>query len=286
MWKKLIISVVSVCVGTLLALFGKPYIEQKIQERKVPILLKKIYRTDITGLSEELQRKITVLPVKYTLEHKVGGSAKNLTIYMRSETSISPSELSFGEKFEDYITKQVDKNSIKIDIPTVRPGGIITFELLTGINNKIQFQELVEVGKIHSEESYKVQDKQFEYLIIVGIVLFVIIWGSVIIIIIYGVLKVRVYWRNMELSPDRTSGNIRGPLITLMIIIILYNLIQNSLGAVSGFLPLPYISFGSLFYAFSLYLLITRYKLIEDVLKKIVGKDTHEDKSLDEHINQ
>ena len=82
MWKKLIITVVSVVVGSVLTLIGKPYIDQKIQERKVPVLVKEIYKPDVSGLPEEIQRQVTLLPVKYTLEHKVGGSAKNLTIFI------------------------------------------------------------------------------------------------------------------------------------------------------------------------------------------------------------
>jgi len=285
MRQKLFISLASVIVGGLLTLIGKPYIDEKIQERKIPVLVKEIYRPDVSGLSEELQRQVTILPVKYTLEHKVGGSAKNLTIFINSDSAITPSEIRFA-KWEAYTCIQVDTNSIKIDIPTVRPGSVVTFELLAKINNTIQFQELVEVGKILSVASYKAQDKKSELLIKSGIVVIVLIWISFIVIVILVVLRVRIYWRDMETGIHKKDGNIREPLIKLIIIILLYNIIRSSLGPFGGILPLPFFSFSTFFYAFCLYLIITRYKLIEDVLIKILGRNNKEINTLDEQVKE
>jgi hypothetical protein len=282
MRQKLIITIVSAIVGSALTLVGKPYINKRIEERKVPILVKEVYIPDMSSLPLELKRQVTLLPVKYTLEHKAGGTAKNVSILVNSDSAITPSEIKFSKWFEDYTTKQIDKNSIRIDIPIVRAGSTVTFELLSQANSKIQFQELVEVGRILSVERYQAQLKKSDTAVKVGIVVIILIWILLIGIIIFFFQRVRTFWQGMDIEQNRTRENIRQALIKFIIIIMVYNIIRGSFGPISGFLPLPYFSFSSFFYAFCLYLIVTRYKLLEDVLKKIVQKTTPEGQSFDQ----
>lgn len=70
MWKNLIVAIIS----SLITFFGPP-IYQKFHQ---PVLEKEVYALDVDRISDdEIQKKITVLPVQYTLKHKTGGTAKN-----------------------------------------------------------------------------------------------------------------------------------------------------------------------------------------------------------------
>ena len=150
MREKLIVAVVSALVGSLITLGGMWGIRS--MERNVPVLEKDVYRFDISRLSPEFQRRVTALPVKYTLRHKAGGTAKNVTIFLNSNSAVTPSELIFDKWCEYYKSVQVDSNSIRIDIPSVRPSGIVMFEILTEAKNEIQFRERVEEGRIFNIE--------------------------------------------------------------------------------------------------------------------------------------
>ena len=282
MRQKLIVAIVSVALGSVLTLVVKPYIDQKIEERKVPVLVREVYRPDVSGFPAELKRQVTVLPVKYTLEHKAGGSAQNLSIFVSSDGSISPSELKFARWFEDYTPKQIDKNSIRIDIPTVRPGSGVTFELLSDVNNKIQFQEVLGVGRVLGVEAYAAQVQKTDIAIKVGIGVAILAWLFLIGIVIFVFRRVRAYLHDMDIGRERPRESIRGPVLTFLVGMMVYDTVRGSLGPLTPFLPLPYFSFSAFFYAFCLYLLITRYKLLEDVLKNVVGKSTQEGNTLDE----
>lgn len=283
MWRSFIVAIISVVVGSLLTLFGQPFINEKIQEKRVPILVKEVYRPDISGLSAELQKQVTILPVKYTIEHKVGGTAKNLTISINSDSPIRSSELRFSERSEGYSLRQITEKSIKIDVPVIRPpDGIVTFELLTGVNNKLQFQELAEEGKILTTESFAAENKKSNLLAIAVIAVIIVLWGALVTILVTIFRRIGAHWRNMEIAAEKASNDIREPLVKLMIILIVYDLIVGSLGPVGGFLPVPRLSFTEMFYAFCLYLLITRYKLIEAVLQKNTEKNVQEDNSTEE----
>jgi hypothetical protein len=286
MWGKLVVAIVSVVVGSLLTLLGQPFINEKIQEKRVPILVKEVYRPDISGLSAELQKRVTILPVKYTIENKVGGTAKNLTISINSDSPVRSSELRFGDRSEAYSLRQITENTIKIDVPLIRPGGIITFELLTGVNNNLRFQELAEEGKILTTESFAVENKKSNLPVIAVIAIVIVLWAALVTIVLTLFRRIGTRWRNMEIGDEKASNDIREPLVKLIIILIVYDLVVGSLGPISGFLPVPRLSFTEMFYAFCLYLLITRYKLIEAVLRKLPEKTAEERSSSEEKIKQ
>jgi hypothetical protein len=48
-----------------------------------------------------------------------------------------------------------------------------------------------------------------------------------------------------------------------IVVLFIYDVVVNSLGPLGGFLPIPRISFNDFTGAFILYLLVTRYKLVE-----------------------
>ena len=56
---------------------------------------------------------------------------------------------------------------------------------------------------------------------------------------------------------------LRRRLIVVIVVLIIYNVVLGSFGPLGGMVPAPRIPFRDLTAAFLLYLLITRYKLIE-----------------------
>ena len=112
-----LIGIIGIVVGSILTIIGQPYVEQKIQEQRASVLTKEIDKIDTAALPAELQKQITILPVRYALQHRTGGTAKNITIYLNSDIPITSSELRFDEKSEAYTLTQVNNKSIKVDLP-------------------------------------------------------------------------------------------------------------------------------------------------------------------------
>jgi len=264
-----LIGIIGIIVGSILTIIGQPYVEQKIQEQRASVLTKEIDKIDTSALPAELQKQITILPVRYALQHRTGGTAKNITIYLNSDIPITSSELRFDEKSEAYTLTQVNNKSIKVDLPAIRPGGIVTFDIITDINNKVNFQELIENGKILDKKSYDYQTNQVDYLKIIIVGLIILIWGTFLVIAVIMLQRVWFGWNKMELNSEQTSNLINSRIIKLIMIILIYDVVVGSFGPLGGFLPLPRVSFSELFFMFSLYLLITRYKLIENVFIRI-----------------
>jgi hypothetical protein len=79
-------------------------------------------------------------------------------------------------------------------------------------------------------------------------------------------------WLNIEtaLAPPE----IKKQLIYLLIGLYIYdNLVLGGFGVLQGWIPLPRIQFNELISMFLLYLLITRYKLIESLITTWIEKN-------------
>src|SRR3989304_1088825 len=113
------------------------------------------------------------------------------------------SELRFDEKSEAYTLTQVNNKSIKVDLPAIRPGGIVTFDIITDINNKVNFQELIEDGKILDKKSYDSQANQVDYLKIIAVGLIILIWGTFLVIAVMLLQRVWSGWNTMELNKEK-----------------------------------------------------------------------------------
>ena len=68
------------------------------------------------------------------------------------------------------------------------------------------------------------------------------------------------------------SPEIKKQLIVLIIAIYIYGLLLGSLGPLGVWIPAPRISFDELISAFIFYLLVTRYKLIENWILSKTGR--------------
>jgi hypothetical protein len=262
----IIVSIISV----LATLIGKPAIEAKFRESQAPVLVKEIDKPDFSGLPNDLQKQITVLPIRYTLENKTGGTARNVTVFINSSASVTLPEVKFNAVSEPYNITQTNPNSLRIEVPAIRPAGTISFDLLAAPDSKVEFKELAAEGKIESKESFASQEKKFTIFTIGAIAGVLILWLSLLIVAIFAFVKIGARWRQME---GTDTGINRNQLIGLFIIATVYNMVVDSTGPFGAFLPLPHIYFTNLFYTFLLYLLITRYKLIEAILQNIAARN-------------
>ena len=154
MREKIIIALISIIGTAIITLIGTPYIEQKLQEKRVPVLVSGVYRPDISGLSATVQSQVTLLPVKYSLMHQTGGTAKNVTVFLESDSNITPEKFIFDKESEKFTYSQQDRNTIRIDIPSVRPGGFVSFEVLTEPHNEIRTREIAAEGKIFAPDAF------------------------------------------------------------------------------------------------------------------------------------
>lgn len=140
-WEKWALAVASGFLGSMLTLL-QPYTQQLFD--KAPILVKEIY---VSKFSPPFCSQLTAFPLKYALVHKSGGSARNISIFIKANRPFTLSEIRFDSWCEPYLAKQLE-NAVRIDVPIIRPGGNVTFELLTDGKGDINFHERVEFGEV------------------------------------------------------------------------------------------------------------------------------------------
>jgi hypothetical protein len=246
----------------IVSIFLTYAIQQLIEAKGRPVLVKEVIQTDLSSLSADVQRQILLVPVTYTLRHSAGAAAQNVTISIKTDTIVSIADLKFSSESEDHQCSSPDPHTIKVNVPIIRPGGLVNMQLLTTATNQIKFSELSSNAQFTTTKGgVEVQQKKQTFLKYTLFGVGAVIWLTVIFTIIYIILRTKKSWQEME--TNTTAPEIKKPLIILIVAIYIYNLILNSFGVLGPWLPAPRISFDDLISAFLFYLLITRYKLIE-----------------------
>ena len=257
-------------VPILVSLFSLTagYLFQQLALTKAkPILRKEVVRFDLSGLPDDLKRQITLVPINYSLHNNSRSPAQNVSIFIKSDSILQINDLKFSQDSEDHQYGIPDPHEFRVNVPTIRPGGFVSFQIITSAANKITFSErsdnalfATQTGKGVDEEKQKATLVE---LAIGAAILFV--WLPVLSILIYVFWKTGKSWQRMEASTEHP--NFRNRLIILIIALYIYDdLFLGSLGPIGLWMPLPRISFGEMTAAFVFYLFVTRYKLLENLI--------------------
>lgn len=255
-------------------MIGNYELQQIYQKTAKPVLLRNIVRTDLTGLPPEVQAKIPLVPITYSLQHQGAGlPALEVTISIKGEQPLSIADLQFSSDSEPHEVVTADPHTVKVNVPEIRPNGLVHFQLMTSPASRLEFSELSDNAKIIDSKDAGQNGPSSAVVKILIMVLFVGIWGGIVGTLCTLLWKMGNWWYNMDTG--EAHPKLKRRLITVVVLILMYNIVVWSLGPVSGFLPLAHISTDDLVGAFLLYLLVTRYKLVEKwVQSSINSKET------------
>ena len=182
-----------------------------------------------------------------------------------------PADLNFSRESEDHQLSLPDPHEFKVNVPTIRPGGLVGFQIMTTASNNITFTQLADNAQIVTSRGAEAQKQKYTLLEIGIVAAVVFFWLPVIAILVRVFWQAGKSWQAIETYTSQPDIRIR--LIVLIIILYIYkNVILGSVGIFQAWLPLPRISFDELIRTFLLYLLVTRYRLIEDWISAGITK--------------
>jgi hypothetical protein len=207
------------------------------------------------------------------LQNNSRAPAANVTIFVKSDYPLSTGDLKFTQDSEDHQTIPVDLHEFKVNVPTIRPGGFEGFQLLTPASNNITFSERSDNALFETPSGIGADAaKQKATLLEWGVGAFaLLVWLPVLLILARVFWKVGKSWQEIETGTSHPE--FRKRLIILIVAFYIYtDLFLGALGPFGMWLPLPRIQFQELTDAFVFYLLVTRYKLIENWILAIMEK--------------
>ena len=259
-----IVAVISI-LGTLLT-------QQYLQVKAKPNLRKDILRTDLSGLTPDIRKQIGLVPINYTLQNISRSTAQNVSVFVKADSLLTIQDLKFSQESEDHQVGMADPHAFKINAPSIRPNGLLSFQILTTASNNLTFSELSDNANFittkGSEATQSTGNSYFGWAVVLFVVL---LWLPIIGILVYVFWQAGKVWRNLETS--ETPPEIKTKLIVLLIALYIYDsLIIGSTSILQAWLPLPRIRFDELISIFLLYLLITRYRLVEQWIKVMIEK--------------
>lgn len=247
-------------VVCILTLFGQYRFNKKLQEHIAPSLVKDVYTPDLSTLPSEIQKQIPLIPVRYSLRHFAGPPAHSISIFVKGTLPVEASDIRFAPESESHNTVQTDTNSVTIDVPQIRPGGFIGFDILAAVSNKVVFSERSADGLVFSPADVEKRKQQTSWLQTWGIALLVVLWISVVFVALAFIWRFKKWWTDYDVTGPEAL--FRKRIIFFVMMIVCYNILVASLGVFGGFLPIPRIPINDLSGAVFLYLLVTRYKVI------------------------
>lgn len=260
----ILIALIGALFGSILTIFGQPYINRLFEEAKIPNLLKESGQANIKGLPKDIQGQIAFITTDYSLSHIDGGTAEQITITISSSDSISLESISIDPISESNSVNQINERIIKIEIPEIRPSGKISFEITHSPESQILINEILKSGEI-SETEFKSYDsglKWWGYLLIgAGIMLIIgIMW------LIYSTLSTGAKYLVSLESPETENSEVaKSKIASIIIIVLAFNFLSMfDLGIVD----IPRIPISDFFYALMIYLLFTNFKAIKATFKK------------------
>ena len=265
--KKLSVPVVVAVISCILSVSGTLGTQQYILLQSKPNLKKDVVKPDLSGLSPEVKKQITLIPINYSLQNISRSAAQNITIFVRSDTVLNIPDLKFSQESEDYQVSMPDPHELKITAPSIRPNGLLSVQILTPADNSITFSELSDNATIVTSKNAQPSQNGKNALLVWLVVGFgILIWLPILCILIYLFVQIGKYWRTME--SDAIQPEIRNRIIILLIAFYIYDdIVIGSTGMFQAWLPLPRINFAELTSIFVFYLIVTRYKLLEEWLK-------------------
>lgn len=150
----------------------------------------------------------------------------------------------------------------RIDVPRIRTGGKISFDIFLQKNNEIAFNERPSEGTITQSLE---KDPIFKYdLDNILIAIFVVVWSVILFFLLRYWFKngERIFLRGNKISDDN--------MVKLFLMVIAFNIIVRNLPIIS----IPSIPVVEIFYMFLFYVLYTRLPILD---KKIGKGEIEED---------
>jgi len=139
-------ALLGAALGAILTIFGQPYFTSVLDHAKSPLLVSEVSSTNIDGLSEELRRQITVVTTRFSLKHRSGGTAKNVTIEISPSVEILRTSVVVAQSSEPFEFKSSAAKSFTIDIAAMRPNSSIVVEVTHAPSIKVEWTTLVAEG--------------------------------------------------------------------------------------------------------------------------------------------
>lgn len=248
-------------VSATLALIGGYFVQLALQQRLNPILVKDVYRPDLSNLPQDIQRAIPLIPVKYSLVHSGGAAATDVTILVKGDAPLSAADLRFSPDSENHQCEQVEPRTVRIDVREIRPNGLLGFDMMVSVTNQVKFSELANSAKVYSAAEFEARKKNTSLIQTGIIVAIVLVWLTLLVAAGTLIWNMGKWWQKVESGV--APSELRNKAVLVILAIIFYDTVVNSLGPVSAFLPVPRISIMDFVWGIVLYFLITRFKLIE-----------------------
>jgi hypothetical protein len=194
-----------------------------------------------------------------------------VTILIRGDTPLNTANIKFSPDSEACQAMLVDASTIKINVPTIRPGGLLSFQLIAPASSKITFSELTSNANIISAKDLEDDTQKSTSRIQMCIIgLGVAVWLVLVSAVGFALWQMGKWWEKID--NGNAPPEFKHRLVVAIVALFIYDVVVNSFGPLGAFLPIPRISFGDFTSAFILYLLVTRYKLVEAWLVSKTGK--------------
>ncbi len=257
--------IILLVLGSVLSLGGKFLIDKAIESRTLPVIVKDLYQPDLSSFPPELRQQVYAVPVKYSLQHKGGAAAKNVAILVRSSTALPSSELKFSSDSEPHQAVQTDPNTIRVEIPTLRPSASVSFQMATTVSNTVSITEISDEANFLTTAQFTQKALSSDELTKVALIsLGAVVWVAVLGTMVLVLLNLKKWW--LEIETDGVSEKMRNRILGIIVGLMIYNTVMSAFGVFGGFLPLPRIPFDGILYGFLLFILFTRYKAIDNWL--------------------
>src|SRR5208282_528479 len=131
-------------VVALISIIGTLSAQQFLLSKAKPNLKREIIRTDLSGLSSDVKKQIALVPINYPLQNISRSAAQNVSVFVKSDSPLTIADLKFTQESEDHQISTPDPHELKVNAPSIRPNGILSFQILTTPNNNMNFSELAD----------------------------------------------------------------------------------------------------------------------------------------------
>ena len=194
-----IVALVGAVFGALVTIVGQPYVNQIFEETKTPKLLQEKHSTNIASLPSNVKSQIALITTRYSLRHVGGGAAEQVTITIKSSEEVPLSNLIIDPSSEPNSINEISKYIKKIEIPVIRPTGVLLLEITHSPKNEIEIDEISKIGEVVSS-NFSSSGPAMEWWQYLLIGLFFLVWGGFIWFAYLFLSKGAKYFVSLELN--------------------------------------------------------------------------------------
>lgn len=261
-----ILTIIGAVLGSVLTIVGQPYINEKFEERKTPQLVKETISHNLNYLPNDVKEQITIVSTRYSLENVSGGTAEDITITITSDSNFPDKAIVINPQSEKYQLNSTDHKIKKIEVPNIRPSGIVSFEITHNPQNHISISEVIRTGVILSSDATR-QDGDNSWWQYVLLLLFIFFWVGLIWLFYISLSKGAKYFLSLDKGEEiEVNENFRSKFSVILVAILCINLLA---GMNLGLIDIPHIPIRDIFYALVIYILVINYKSLKAILKKL-----------------